>query len=59
MVDHIKEIKDGGELTTEENAQSLCAACHNAKTAESKNHRKAVGRNRLAGGRRLNWAKEG
>ena len=39
MVDHVTEIKDGGALTDEENAQSLCAACHNRKTAMTKNHR--------------------
>jgi 5-methylcytosine-specific restriction protein A len=39
MVDHIIEIADGGALTSEENAMSLCWKCHAIKTAEAKNHR--------------------
>lgn len=46
MVDHILEIKDGGALTSEENAMSLCWKCHAVKTAEAKNHRKSKGYNR-------------
>ena len=40
LVDHIKEIKDGGEPYLLSNLQSLCARCHNKKTAE-------VAKNRL------------
>lgn len=32
MVDHIKEISDGGDLWDWDNLQSLCNACHNTKT---------------------------
>jgi 5-methylcytosine-specific restriction enzyme A len=38
VVDHILEIKDGGALTSEENAMALCWKCHGLKTAEEKNH---------------------
>ena len=47
MVDHIIEIKDGGELTSEVNAMALCWKCHAVKTAAAKNHRKSNGNNRL------------
>jgi len=47
MVDHVIEIKDGGNLTSEENAMSLCWKCHAVKTAEAKNHRKSNENNRL------------
>ncbi len=33
-VDHVIEIKDGGNLTSEENAMSLCWKCHAVKTAK-------------------------
>lgn len=46
MVDHVIEIKDGGALTSEENAMSLCWKCHALKTAEEKNHRKSTKDNR-------------
>lgn len=46
MVDHVIEIKDGGALTSEENAESLCWKCHAVKTARAKNHRKSGGYNR-------------
>lgn len=39
MVDHIIEIKDGGMLTSEENAESLCWKCHGIKTAAMKRKR--------------------
>ena len=32
-VDHVKEIKDGGEPLSEDNARSLCRRCHAVKTA--------------------------
>lgn len=40
IVDHVIELKDGGARYDEENAQSLCRACHNRKT-------KAVQRRRV------------
>ena len=46
IVDHIHELKDGGAPYDESNAMSLCAACHNKKTASVKNHRKVTGNNR-------------
>ncbi len=48
MVDHIIEIKDGGELTTEDNAMAMCWKCHAIKTAKAVNHRKRYGYNRTA-----------
>jgi len=33
VVDHIKEISDGGCATCLENLQTLCKICHNIKTA--------------------------
>jgi 5-methylcytosine-specific restriction protein A len=47
MVDHKKEIKDGGALTEEENAESMCWKCHGIKTAEAKNHRIGKQNNRV------------
>jgi 5-methylcytosine-specific restriction enzyme A len=32
IVDHIHELKDGGARFDENNARSLCRACHNKKT---------------------------
>jgi 5-methylcytosine-specific restriction protein A len=46
MVDHIIEIKDGGALTSEDNAMSMCLKCHGKKTAKAKNHRKGSTNNR-------------
>ena len=40
MVDHIVEIQDGGELTSESNAMSLCWKCHGIKSAAEKSRRK-------------------
>ena len=40
MVDHIIEIKDGGDRLSEENAQALCWKCHGIKTAENKRRNK-------------------
>lgn len=34
MVDHIIELKSGGELTSEDNAMSMCWKCHGRKTAD-------------------------
>ena len=39
IVDHIVELKDGGAPLDEDNAQSLCRACHNRKTATEKQKR--------------------
>ena len=43
VVDHIKEVKDGGEKLSLNNLQSLCHAHHNAKTAEERKKREAGG----------------
>jgi 5-methylcytosine-specific restriction protein A len=42
IVDHRTELKDGGAPFDENNAQSLCGACHNRKTAEEKQKRGAI-----------------
>lgn len=42
VVDHKKEIRDGGSMTDFENLQALCAACHNRKTAGERSRRCAV-----------------
>jgi 5-methylcytosine-specific restriction protein A len=34
LVDHIKPIRDGGAILDDDNLQSLCRACHDAKTVE-------------------------
>jgi len=51
MVDHIIELKDGGDRLSEENAQALCWKCHNVKTAAEqkrrKNHQQPGENNRL------------
>ena len=39
MVDHIQEIADGGALTSEDNALSMCWKCHGLKTANEKLNR--------------------
>jgi 5-methylcytosine-specific restriction protein A len=56
MVDHIIEVKDGGDLTTEDNAMSMCFHCHNTKTAternKRKNHQQSKHDNRLVSQRR-------
>jgi 5-methylcytosine-specific restriction endonuclease McrA len=36
MVDHITPIKQGGAMCERANLQSLCVACHNAKTGAEK-----------------------
>jgi len=40
VVDHVVELKDGGDRLSESNAMSLCHKCHNAKTAKEKARRK-------------------
>ena len=51
IVDHITEIRDGGDRLSESNAMSLCHKCHNAKTAaeraKRKNHRIGFKDNRV------------
>ena len=43
VVDHIKEISDGGELYDFKNLMSLCHTCHNQKTAKEKKKRNKTG----------------
>ena len=40
MVDHVVELKDGGDRLSAANAQSLCWKCHGIKTATEKDRRK-------------------
>jgi 5-methylcytosine-specific restriction enzyme A len=46
MVDHVVELKDGGDRLSEANAMSLCWKCHGVKTANEKNHRGSLKNNR-------------
>jgi len=39
IVDHIVEIKDGGCRLCDDNLQSMCLACHNAKTKRAARER--------------------
>jgi len=39
LVDHIVEIKDGGDKLSADNAQSLCCRCHAQKTAIARKKR--------------------
>ena len=39
VVDHIKEIEDGGSRTDRDNLQSLCDSCHKRKTARERKKR--------------------
>lgn len=39
LVDHIKELSDGGEPFDINNLKSLCSACHNKKSAEERKKR--------------------
>lgn len=45
IVDHIKEISDGGSINDPDNLQSLCFACHNKKTADEAVKRRKKKRN--------------
>ena len=36
MVDHIKEIKEGGDPMAVDNLQSLCFHCHNIKSGKAR-----------------------
>ena len=40
LVDHIKEIKDGGDPYSLSNLQSLCFRCHSIKTQDENKKRK-------------------
>ena len=51
VVDHIHEIKDGGNHLDRDNAQSLCRSCHQRKTAEEAKKRRS--KERLNGFRSL------
>ena len=44
LVDHIVPIADGGAVLDEENLQSLCRRCHDAKTAEDLARRRQAAR---------------
>lgn len=37
IVDHIKPIREGGEVWDGDNLQGLCQSCHNKKTAKESN----------------------
>ena len=39
VVDHIIEIRDGGDPLSYDNLQALCHKCHNKKTAQERKHR--------------------
>ncbi|CAM0037728.1 HNH endonuclease [Vibrio phage D164] len=39
VVDHIKELADGGSHTDRDNLQSLCDSCHKRKTAAERRKR--------------------
>jgi 5-methylcytosine-specific restriction enzyme A len=41
VVDHVVEIKDGGERFNDANSQALCRTCHARKTRATKNRRKS------------------
>lgn len=43
IVDHVKEIRDGGDRYDPDNLQALCFACHNLKTTSEKKIRKREG----------------
>ena len=44
LVDHILPIADGGAVLDEDNLQSLCRRCHDAKTAEDVAKRRKTAR---------------
>ncbi|WP_288297318.1 HNH endonuclease signature motif containing protein [uncultured Pyramidobacter sp.] len=43
IVDHVKEIADGGDPYDWDNLRSLCLACHNRKTAAERRRRAGGG----------------
>jgi len=40
VVDHIHEVRDGGDLYDERNLQPLCESCHNSKTMTRTNEKR-------------------
>ena len=48
LVDHIREIKDDGDIWNEDNLQCLCNACHNRKTARAAMTRRRGKGNKLS-----------
>ena len=42
IVDHIVEVRDGGDFFDIDNLQSLCRHCHNIKTAKEREKRKNI-----------------
>ena len=44
LVDHIVPIAEGGAVLDEDNLQSLCRRCHDAKTAEDLARRRQAAR---------------
>jgi len=45
IVDHIREIKDGGAGLDLDNLQSVCRGCHNTKTAAERKNRNSYSAN--------------
>lgn len=43
LVDHIVPVRDGGAVLDDDNLQSLCRVCHDAKTAEDVRRRTGKG----------------
>ena len=43
VVDHINELRDGGDKYNKSNLQTLCISCHKRKTDEERIKRKARG----------------
>ena len=43
LVDHIKEIQDGGEIYDEGNLMSMSRECHSYKTMQAKKDRNRIG----------------
>ncbi len=48
QVDHIKSITDGGDMWDQNNMQSLCVQCHEAKTLADHKRRASIERQRRA-----------
>lgn len=42
FVDHIVELKDGGEPLAQSNLEPLCGSCHSLKTARARGDRMAA-----------------
>lgn len=43
MVDHVKELKDGGDPWDPDNLETLCDQCHKVKTGREVKRRKETG----------------